>query len=105
MRTTYRYDPNGRARLVKDGLNGLIVNVSDIDGLAAAIARLAASSELRQRFGQQARNDAKQYTYEQVGFDRALKLEVADQVLDRLRWWVLLLVQVRSLSESVAKRR
>jgi glycosyltransferase involved in cell wall biosynthesis len=66
--------PMGAARLVKDGINGLVVNPVDIDGLAEAIARLAASSELRERFGQQARKDAKQYTYEHIGFDRALKL-------------------------------
>ena len=64
----------GAARLVKDGINGLVVNAVDIDELAGAIARLASSSELRRRFGEQARNDARQYTYEQIGLERAVKL-------------------------------
>lgn len=66
--------PMGAARLVKDGLNGLVVDATDIDGLARAIARLEKSPELRKRFSQQARIAANQYTYEQVGFDRATKL-------------------------------
>lgn len=66
--------PMGAARLVKDGHNGLIVNSNDIDGLAEAIARLAASSELRHSFGRQAKIDAMNYTYQMVGYDRATKL-------------------------------
>ena len=66
--------PMGAARLVKDGLNGLIVNAIDVDGLAGAIAHLAASPELRDSFGQQARMMQEQHTYEKVGLDRAMKL-------------------------------
>jgi glycosyltransferase involved in cell wall biosynthesis len=66
--------PMGAARLVKDGLNGIIVNSNDIDGLAEAIMRLAASSELRHSFGRQAEVDAMNYNYQMVGYDRATKL-------------------------------
>ena len=63
--------PMGGGNLLKDGVNGLLVQPYDIDGLAAAIARLANSPELRRRLGMQAAVDAKAYTYEKVGLQRA----------------------------------
>lgn len=66
--------PMGAARLIKDGLNGLIVNSADVDGLAEAITRLATSPELRRRMGRQAEIDAMNFTYHVVGYDRAKKL-------------------------------
>src|SRR5262249_9338018 len=74
--------PMGAARLVKDGLNGLIVNSSDVDGLADAITRLATSSELRHRLGRQAAIDAMDYTYQKLGYDRARKLSSLLRIRD-----------------------
>jgi glycosyltransferase involved in cell wall biosynthesis len=63
--------PMGGGNLLRDGVNGLLVQPYDIDGLAAAIARLANSPELRKRLGARAAIDAKNYTYERVGAERA----------------------------------
>ena len=61
----------GSANIIKDEVNGLLVKDYDVDGLAEAINRLANSPELRQRLGLQAAKDAKNFTYEKVGRDRA----------------------------------
>ena len=66
--------PMGAARLVKNEVNGLIVGPAEVDGLAEAISRLATSRELRERLGHQAAIDAQRFTYEQVGIERASKL-------------------------------
>ncbi len=66
--------PMGAARMIENEVNGLIVEPADIDGLANAIARLAASPELRERLGRQAAIDAQKFTYEKVGLERAIKL-------------------------------
>lgn len=63
--------PMGGGNLLKDGINGFLVQPYDINGLAAAIARLANSQELRKRLGAQAAIDARKYTYEKVGLERA----------------------------------
>ena len=63
--------PMGGGNLLKDGVNGLLVQPYDIEGLAAAIVRLANSPELRRRLGTQAAIDATAYTYEKVGLQRA----------------------------------
>lgn len=63
--------PMGGGNLLRDGVNGLVVQPYDVGGLAEAISTLANSSELRKRLGAQAANDARKYTYERVGQDRA----------------------------------
>jgi glycosyltransferase involved in cell wall biosynthesis len=63
--------PMGAGRITKDGVNGLIVEPDDIDGLAQAIARLAESKETRERFARQAAFDAQQFTYERLGLERS----------------------------------
>jgi glycosyltransferase involved in cell wall biosynthesis len=63
--------PMGSANIIKNGVNGIVVEPYDIDGLAAAISQLARVPELRKRLGQQAAMDAKNYTYEKVGRQRA----------------------------------
>jgi glycosyltransferase involved in cell wall biosynthesis len=71
----------GAGRLIKDGINGIIVKPYDIDGLANAIARLANSPELRKRLGEQAEKDVQAYTYERLGNERARILR--DLLLNR----------------------
>lgn len=63
--------PMGSANIVEDGVNGIIVEPYDVDGLAAAIARLASSPEMRNKLGLQAAKDAQNYTYANVGIERA----------------------------------
>jgi glycosyltransferase involved in cell wall biosynthesis len=45
----------GVPRLVRDGVDGLLVEPGDADGLAAALARLHDDADLRRRLGQSAR--------------------------------------------------
>ncbi|MDB5482521.1 MAG: hypothetical protein JWO83_3574 [Caulobacteraceae bacterium] len=66
--------PMGGGRMVRDGVNGLIVQPNDIDGLAAAIRDMAASPEKRGAYGRQGAVDARKYTYEEIGKDRAAML-------------------------------
>jgi glycosyltransferase involved in cell wall biosynthesis len=61
----------GSANIIKDGVNGLVVQPYDVDGLAAAISRLANSPDLRIRLALQAAKDAKNFTFEKVGKERA----------------------------------
>ena len=61
----------GRANIINDGVNGLVVNPFDIDALAQAISLVAKSSEFRHRLGRQAAIDAKKFTYDRVGNERA----------------------------------
>lgn len=61
----------GGGNIIKDGINGLLVEPYDVDGLARAISLLANSPELRNRLGRQAAKDALNYTYERVGDERA----------------------------------
>lgn len=63
--------PMGSANIVKHGINGLIVNPHDVDGLAKAITCLASSPDLRTRMGVQAAKDAQDYTFENIGKHRA----------------------------------
>jgi glycosyltransferase involved in cell wall biosynthesis len=63
--------PMGGGNILRDGINGLMVQPYDVDGLAAAITRLANSPELRKRLGARAAIDARSYTYERVGLERA----------------------------------
>jgi len=50
--------------LVQDGRNGLVVGAGDPAALAAALRRLAASPDLRERLGRAAREDAARFTPE-----------------------------------------
>ena len=59
--------PMGAARLVETDKTGIIVPAGDVDALAAAIRRLAAAPELRQRMGSAAREAAQQFEYDLVG--------------------------------------
>jgi glycosyltransferase involved in cell wall biosynthesis len=61
----------GGANIIKDGVNGLVVEPHDVDGLAHAISVLANSPELRMKLGQQAAKDAQNYTTEKIGKERA----------------------------------
>lgn len=63
--------PMGGGNLLRDGVNGLLVQPYDIDGLAQAIARLANAPDLRRQLGAQAAKDAQNFTYEKVGAERA----------------------------------
>ena len=63
--------PMGAGRLIKDGVNGIVVPAGDVDGLAAAMAKLASSPELRLAFGQAAKAAARNFTYESVGSYRS----------------------------------
>jgi glycosyltransferase involved in cell wall biosynthesis len=70
--------------LVRDEVNGLIVEAGDSDGLAHAIVRLADDPQLRARLGEQGAHDVRAYTYEAWagGFSAAL----ASLNLARGRW-------------------
>jgi glycosyltransferase involved in cell wall biosynthesis len=61
----------GKANIIRDGVNGLIVAPYDIDGLAQAISQIASSPELRNRLARQAASDAQKFTYDRVGNERA----------------------------------
>jgi glycosyltransferase involved in cell wall biosynthesis len=53
--------PRGPGEIVVDGSNGLLVPDGDVPGLARALATLMADDELRERMGEQALADARQY--------------------------------------------
>jgi glycosyltransferase involved in cell wall biosynthesis len=61
----------GAARLVEDGVNGLITPSGDPSALAAAMHRLAGDAELRVRMGKAAAESAKRFEYQLVGEERA----------------------------------
>jgi glycosyltransferase involved in cell wall biosynthesis len=58
--------PMGAARLVEDGVTGLVVSPEDVDGLAAAIRKLADDAELRTRLAAAARDAADNFEYAAV---------------------------------------
>lgn len=66
--------PMGAGRIIKTGVNGLVVEPDDVDGLAQAISQLASSREIRDRLGRQAAIDAQQFTYERIGRERSTLL-------------------------------
>jgi glycosyltransferase involved in cell wall biosynthesis len=70
--------------LVRDELNGLVVEAGDSDALAHAIVRLADDPQLRARLGAQGARDVRAYTYDAwaEGFSAAL----ASLNLSRGRW-------------------
>ena len=53
--------PRGPGEIVVDGSNGLLVPDGDVPGLARALATLMRDDELRDRMGEQALVDARQY--------------------------------------------
>ncbi len=72
----------GSANIIKHGINGLVVEPYDIDGLAQAIRTLANLPELRNQLGRQATLDAQNFTFEKVGRQRA---KILSELLDRRR--------------------
>jgi len=70
--------------LVRDGVNGLVVEAGDSDALAHAIVRLAEDPQLRDRLGSQGAQDVRNYSYDAwaEGFSAAL----ASLELARERW-------------------
>jgi glycosyltransferase involved in cell wall biosynthesis len=60
--------------LIRDGVNGLIVDAGDSASLAQALVRLAGDEQLRARLGKQAAEDVRAYSYDAwaEGFSRAL---------------------------------
>jgi glycosyltransferase involved in cell wall biosynthesis len=70
--------------LVRDGVNGLVVEAGDSDALAHAIVRLAEDPQLRDRLGSQGAQDVRDYSYDAWagGFSAAL----ASLELARGRW-------------------
>lgn len=57
-------DTGGAPDLIQDGVNGVIVQRRDSQGLADRIQRLLEDHDLRQRLGENARKTASEYTWE-----------------------------------------
>jgi GalNAc-alpha-(1->4)-GalNAc-alpha-(1->3)-diNAcBac-PP-undecaprenol alpha-1,4-N-acetyl-D-galactosaminyltransferase len=54
--------PSGPSELVEDGRNGLLIKAEDVDGLSAALRRLASDPELRRRLGAEASRVAREFS-------------------------------------------
>lgn len=63
--------PMGAARLVVDGVTGLVVPPASPTGLASALRRLAEDTSQRVSYGRAARAEAAQFDYKIVGTKRA----------------------------------
>jgi glycosyltransferase involved in cell wall biosynthesis len=63
--------PMGGGRLIKDGVNGLIVPAGEVDALAAAMTTLAEAPEIRSTFSRRAKLAAETFTYQRIGATRA----------------------------------
>jgi glycosyltransferase involved in cell wall biosynthesis len=61
--------------VVRDGLEGFIAPIRDVDALAAALERLRASEQLRQEMGRAARERAEEFTWERFGQQIALAFQ------------------------------
>ncbi|MEU8131871.1 Stealth CR1 domain-containing protein, partial [Streptodolium elevatio] len=62
------YDcPNGPAELIRDGVDGFLVALDDVDGLAAALARLMGDEALRNQFGTAALETLDELSPDRVG--------------------------------------
>jgi glycosyltransferase involved in cell wall biosynthesis len=59
--------PTGPADMIRDGENGLIVPLGDIDGFAAALLRMIEDDELRHRSGPAAGETGKQFRMDAIG--------------------------------------
>jgi glycosyltransferase involved in cell wall biosynthesis len=66
--------PMGAGRMVRDGLNGLIVQPYDVEGLARTIHDMASSPARRRLLGKQAQADAAAFTYQKIGEERTRML-------------------------------
>jgi glycosyltransferase involved in cell wall biosynthesis len=66
--------PMGGAGLVEDSRNGIIVQPGDVDGIAAAISRLASSEAARKELGNRAMITARDFTWQAVGQRRVRAL-------------------------------
>jgi glycosyltransferase involved in cell wall biosynthesis len=60
-----------KGRVIAHDVNGLIVPSANVDDLAAAMATLASSPDLRERLGRQGRIDAQRYIYDTIADQRA----------------------------------
>ena len=67
--------------VVRDGVEGLIVPIRDVEALAAALERLRADERLRQEMGKAARVRAEAFTWEQYG---RLLVDEYEQII--IRW-------------------
>ena len=59
--------PTGPAEMIRDGENGLIVPLGDIDAFAAALNRMVEDDELRHRCGPAAAETGKNFKMEAIG--------------------------------------
>lgn len=75
--------PMGSAQVIKDGVNGFVVDPYDVEALAQAISTLSRCPELRRRFGRRAAVDAQRFTYDKVGIERARLLMRLDGAYSR----------------------
>ena len=57
--------PNGPGDLVRDGVDGFVVPIRDVDAIVEKLEYLRAHPEDRLRMGQNARERAKEFTWEQ----------------------------------------
>jgi len=60
----------GARRVLRDGIEGLVLDPYDRDGWVGAIRQLAADSALRERLGDAARRRAQDFTWDKVGARR-----------------------------------
>lgn len=63
--------PMGAGGIVRDGIDGMIISPYDHDAWVEALRKLAYSPELRTQFGNSAREQAKEFTWEKVAARRA----------------------------------
>ena len=63
--------PMGAARLVRNGVNGIVVPAGAVEPLRDAIATLAENAPLRQQYGRRIIVDAQAFTYDKLGAQRA----------------------------------
>jgi glycosyltransferase involved in cell wall biosynthesis len=56
--------PNGRGDLVRDGVDGFVVPIRDMNAIVERLEYLRAHPEERLRMGQNARERAKMFTWE-----------------------------------------
>jgi glycosyltransferase involved in cell wall biosynthesis len=66
--------PMGGAGLIKDSRDGIVVRPGDVEGIAAAIRRLAASESERNELGDQGMVTARDFTWQSVAQRRVREL-------------------------------
>jgi len=67
--------PAGGGGVVRDGIDGFVLDPFDIEGWAAALQTLAADAELRREMGRNARRRAASFTWERVAARRLASLQ------------------------------